>query len=136
MSSSVEVMRYDGRVFEVDADIASIVRALNEFGIRTRASCSGHGFRPGRISLADGRELFVMPSYEVATWFDMQFPRDINGQEFRDVGSRVSAETTTLECDDSRNSYATTEPERESTACTSGPEETSSQGSHDKSEPA
>jgi len=36
--------------------------------------------RPGRISLADGRELFVLPSYEIAQWFDTQFPRDINGQ--------------------------------------------------------
>jgi len=74
------VMTFDGKTFEVDDDIAALVHALNTAGIATVASCSGHGMRPGRISLADGRELFVLPSYEIAQWFDTQFPRDINGQ--------------------------------------------------------
>jgi len=74
------VMTFDGKTFEVDDDIAALVHALNTAGIATVSSCSGHGMRPGRISLADGRELFVLPSYEIAQWFDTQFPRDINGQ--------------------------------------------------------
>jgi hypothetical protein len=74
------VMTFDGRTFEVDDEIASIVHALNAAGISTVASCSGHGMRPGRISLVDGRELFVLPSYEIGQWFETQFPRDINGQ--------------------------------------------------------
>src|SRR5690606_39841374 len=40
-----------------DPEIADLVRALNAGGIRTVASCSGHGHRPGNIALADGREL-------------------------------------------------------------------------------
>lgn len=73
-------MTLNGKTFEVDDEIASIVHALNAAGISTVASCSGHGMRPGRISLADGRELFVLPSYEIGQWFETQFPRDINGQ--------------------------------------------------------
>lgn len=73
-------MEYGGHAFAVDVEIASLVRALNDAGIHTTASCSGHGMRPGRISLADGRELFVLPSYEIGQWFETQFPRDINGQ--------------------------------------------------------
>src|SRR5690606_14254719 len=77
---AMTVMTFNGKTFEVDDDIADLVHALNTAGIATVASCSGHGMRPGRISLADGRELFVLPSYEIAQWFDTQFPRDINGQ--------------------------------------------------------
>lgn len=47
---------------KIDACIAPIVRALNEAGIRTDASCCGHGKVDGFISLHDGRELVVRPS--------------------------------------------------------------------------
>lgn len=46
----------------IDKCIAPIVRALNEAGIRTDASCCGHGKFDGFISLHDGRELVVRPS--------------------------------------------------------------------------
>ena len=85
------VMTFDGKTFEVDDDIAALVHALNTAGIATVASCSGHGMRPGRISLADGRELFVLPSYEIAQWFDTQFPRDINGQTADERSQRVQS---------------------------------------------
>lgn len=49
-----------------DPEIADIVRAMNSAGIRTVASCSGHGLRPGRISLADGRELILLNDLESA----------------------------------------------------------------------
>lgn len=49
-----------------DPEIADLVTALNKGGIRTVASCSGHGKRPGNIALADGRELIVMESFDAA----------------------------------------------------------------------
>ena len=50
----------------IDSCIFPIVKALNDAGIATLASCCGHGKRPGIISLADGRELSVLPDRE--TW--------------------------------------------------------------------
>lgn len=43
----------------IDRCIAPIVRALNEGGVLTVASCCGHGTSDGSIVLGDGRELFV-----------------------------------------------------------------------------
>ena len=43
----------------IDSCIASIVEALNKSGIRTIASCCGHGKINGSIILADGRELLI-----------------------------------------------------------------------------
>lgn len=63
-----------------DPEIADIVRALNAGGVRTVASCSGHGRRPGNIALADGRELIVAPDYRTARQVEQAFPRDINGE--------------------------------------------------------
>ncbi|MFC6487304.1 hypothetical protein [Nitratireductor sp. GCM10026969] len=62
-----------------DPCIAPIVRALNNAGIRTVASCCGHGFRPGTIALADGRELLIARDWEEARAVDAAFPVDING---------------------------------------------------------
>lgn len=42
-----------------DPCIEPIVRALNEGGLRTVASCCGHGERPGRITLSDDTDLYV-----------------------------------------------------------------------------
>jgi hypothetical protein len=62
-----------------DPEIADIVRALNSGGIRTIASCSGHGHRPGRITLQDGREI-ILPRNEADTaTIEAAFPLDING---------------------------------------------------------
>lgn len=50
-----------------DPEIADLVRALNEGGVRTVASCSGHNVVPfGIVSLKDGRELLVIPDWESA----------------------------------------------------------------------
>lgn len=46
----------------IDSCIARIVEALNEGGVRTIASCCGHGRAPGSIVLEDGRELLVRRS--------------------------------------------------------------------------
>lgn len=48
-----------------DPEIADLVGALNAAGIRTVASCSGHGEREGCIALADGRELVIRTPQEV-----------------------------------------------------------------------
>lgn len=61
-----------------DPDIADIVKALIEAGIETVASCSGHGYQPGSVILADGREVRVF-TYEQARIIDKAFP-DINGE--------------------------------------------------------
>lgn len=47
-----------------DPCLEPLVRALNDGGIPTVASCCGHGKRPGIVSLADGRQLFVATPVE------------------------------------------------------------------------
>lgn len=47
---------------DVDECIAPIVRALNDAGIETVASCCGHGKNKGSIVLKDDRELVIEPS--------------------------------------------------------------------------
>lgn len=66
---------------EVDAEIAPLVRALNEAGLETVASCSGHGHRPGNIALRDGREIIIARDFAEARKIDALFPLDINGAE-------------------------------------------------------
>lgn len=53
-----------------DPCIAPLVEALNEADLPTAASCCGHGKEPGKIALADGRELFVLPDFESARKFE------------------------------------------------------------------
>jgi hypothetical protein len=65
--------------FDVDRCIHSLVSALNQAGVYTVASCCGHGHRPGRIALTDGRELHLSPDFETATRIDALFPLDIHG---------------------------------------------------------
>lgn len=59
---------------EVDLCIAPVVAALNGAGIRTVASCCGHGIRPGDIALEDGRELIIAQTYEIARHVEAAFP--------------------------------------------------------------
>jgi hypothetical protein len=69
-----------------DPEIADLVDALNTGDLSTVASCSGHGHRPGRISLKDGRELLVMNS-EQADAAERLFGTDING-DFTNAGAQ------------------------------------------------
>lgn len=62
-----------------DPCLVPLVRALNEVGLRTIASCCGHGRRPAQIVLADGREIIVARSFGEARLIDGAFP-DINAQ--------------------------------------------------------
>jgi len=77
----VVLMQIGGRLIEVDAEIAHIVRALNDAGHKTIASCSGHGHRPGRIALADGREIIIARDFAEAGRIDALFPVDINDRD-------------------------------------------------------
>ena len=52
-------MPLNGRVQCIDFCIHHIVAALNAGGIRTVASCCGHGKIPGRIDLEDRRILKI-----------------------------------------------------------------------------
>lgn len=76
----VEILTLKGRPVEVDTEIASLVRALNNAGFETKASCSGHGFRPADIILSDGREIIIARDFAEARRINELFPLDINGE--------------------------------------------------------
>lgn len=61
-------------VVDVDICIAPLVQVLNDIGMRTAASCCGHGIRPGIISLYDGRELLIAPDFDTARKVEAAFP--------------------------------------------------------------
>lgn len=53
------MMPINGKVRCIDWCIHQIVAALNAGGVETTACCCGHGIKPGRIDLADGRVLII-----------------------------------------------------------------------------
>lgn len=61
-----------------DPCIVPIVDALNMVGLKTVASCCGHGRRPGEIILADGRSVVVFESMEDTRKMDAIFTATIN----------------------------------------------------------
>lgn len=68
------IIEIDGVPRDIDRCIAGVVRALNATGLRTVASCCGHGKQPGSIVLADGREIRIFAKYEDARKVDKLFP--------------------------------------------------------------
>ena len=62
----VEHLLIGNREVEVDAEIAPVVLALNDAGLETVASCSGHGKMPATIALKDGREIIIARSFKEA----------------------------------------------------------------------
>jgi hypothetical protein len=74
-----------------DPEIVDLVTSLNAGGVRTIASCSGHGYRPGWIALADGRQLVIAPDLDACKKIDALFPVDINGGEFAALSPAPSA---------------------------------------------
>ena len=54
------------KLVDIDSCIAPIVKALNDGGVVTVASCCGHGHRRGNIVLADGRWIDIYPDWQ--TW--------------------------------------------------------------------
>lgn len=85
-----------GGPFRCDPEIAPLVEALIAAGINTVASCSGHGHRPGVISLADGRELVIARDFAEARKIDSMFPVDINGDAWGGLGVHASSLTDVL----------------------------------------
>lgn len=79
---TVVVRTEGGRLVDVDSCVAPLVVLLNQHGFPTRASCCGHGFRPGLISLRDGRELVIAKDFEEARKIDRMFPLDIHGHVY------------------------------------------------------
>ena len=61
-------MPLNGRVQCIDHCIHHLVAALNAAGIRTVASCCGHGKMPGRIDLEDGRILAIVNTDAQVVW--------------------------------------------------------------------
>lgn len=51
-----------------DPCLEPLVRALNDGGLPTIASCCGHGLLPGNVVLADGQTLLLLPSWNEALW--------------------------------------------------------------------
>jgi hypothetical protein len=51
-----------------DPCLVPLVKALNDGGVRTIASCCGHGKVYGSIALADGRWLAIMPDADWRAW--------------------------------------------------------------------
>lgn len=60
----------DRSVANIDSCIAPLVQALNDAGIKTVASCCGHGKGLSNIVLGDRRELFISPNYEASRRLD------------------------------------------------------------------
>ena len=59
-------MPINSRVICIDYCIHHLVAALNAGGVRTVASCCGHGIAPGRIDLEDGRLITITADGSVA----------------------------------------------------------------------
>lgn len=81
---TVTVETHGGGIAGVDESIAPLVKLLNDGGIATAASCSGHGQRPGNIALADGRELIIARNWNEARLIDGLFP-GINGEPAKGI---------------------------------------------------
>lgn len=69
----------NGNTAGVDSSIADLVQVLNNNGYPTKASCSGHGFRPASIILSDGRELHIARNFEEGRLIDSLFPYEALG---------------------------------------------------------
>lgn len=70
----------DGNKRAIDACLVPLVKALNDAGFATLASCCGHGYRPGIIALADGREVIIAPDFDTARKIDNLFPLTSYGE--------------------------------------------------------
>lgn len=58
------------KLVDIDSCIFPLVKALNDAGIPTIASCCGHNKIHGNIALCDGRELFIIRDYATARQAD------------------------------------------------------------------
>ena len=60
----------------IDPCLDNIIKALNNNGIETVASCCGHGRQPGSIILKDGREIIIVRDFKTAREVEkkLQYP--------------------------------------------------------------
>lgn len=65
-----------------DPCLEPLVRALNDGGLQTIASCCGHGRRPASVVLADGRVVAVFDSLDDEALATSTWP-GINGEPAR-----------------------------------------------------
>ena len=65
----------------IDRCIAPLIKALNDGGITTDASCCGHKRGIGSIILADGRELIICPDMKTARMIDKFININIHGEK-------------------------------------------------------
>jgi len=68
----------------VDSCIAPIVQALNNAGIRTLASCCGHGHIPGNIILeVNDKALIIFSSWKNAYKYYKKVGLNIDGKKIK-----------------------------------------------------
>ena len=65
-------MPLNERVQCIDFCIHKIIAALNAGGVRTLASCCGHGKIPGRIDLECGRVLIITDTPDQLVWHSLE----------------------------------------------------------------
>lgn len=66
---------------KIDKCLIPFIEALNNIGLKTIASCCGHGRRPGSIALEDGKEIAIFETFEDARKMDMLFKMSITGEK-------------------------------------------------------
>lgn len=67
------VVEINGAPRGIDTCIVPIIKALNDAGITTIASCCGHGKQPGSIGLKGSKEIRLF-TFEQARKIDKLFP--------------------------------------------------------------
>ena len=65
----------------LDPCLMSLIASLNEAGLKTTASCCGHGLKPGNIALDDGREVLIARSWEEARKMESVIEYNICGKK-------------------------------------------------------
>lgn len=90
--SDTTLLTIRGKVRNIDNCIEPLVRALNENGFSTDASCCGHGHRPGNIMLSDGRELIIARNHKEGRLIDKLFPKDIHGNPWGEGKDEIEEE--------------------------------------------
>lgn len=67
-----------------DPEVVWLVKLLNDGGVPTVASCSGHGYQPPTVVLRDGRVLIVLDDLDALARVNVVFGFDINGEPIED----------------------------------------------------
>ncbi len=88
-----EFLVIGGKERRIDSCIVPIVRALNDGGVDTIASCCGHFNQWGTIILRDGRELLIVPDWESGRAFDKIHGRPIHDKRRALMKAEVTAPT-------------------------------------------